>query len=663
MALGRPFVLVWLFSPHARYTMPSTSSSSVTTRWTLIDYHLVLLIPLSVLTHLYFAPFTKVEESFNIQALHDWLFHGVFNLDQWDHVQFPGAVPRSFIPSLILAVGSYPILLLAKVLGWTVDSSDVQFVVRGVLGLTWSIGTIFFVERMSKGTSKYISSSPAVIRRTLILFTATQFHLPFWSSRTTPNGLAFPGVLISLGLILPRGLSNERKHITGVSLLTFLTVVYRLELVFLLGACGLYLIHSRFTSYRTEFDPHPVESVAKLAGTVQATATLSAAATVLLDTHMWQVQDTWIIPEVEAIKFNVLEGKSSEWGTSPWHYYMSSSIPKMVIGVVPFAAIGCILALHSIVVSRRKFAPRKSIPRTTRYNDVKLAAEQKDTVPTFALLFLPLVHITALSQLAHKEWRFISYVVPVLNLLAATAVGQIWSGSVSSSVKRFALWASLLITITLNVMSSIVSLTASHLNYPGGQALKDLQDEQQHISDAVPIHVHISTLPAMTGVTLFQSKYLPGRRDDSFGLPNLPSVLPPTTHSPPTWIYNKTEGLALDDASVWSQYTHLLSEDVECEVPTGRGPGQGLFKPIMRAKREFDGIAVAMSSSRNIAKEKQPAVGEKVLFRIPLLASVSVTNNVDGQPQVHVDVDALVIRRRVTLTWKTRAVVGVCGRR
>lgn len=629
------------------------SSSSTTTRWTLVDYHLVLLIPLSVFAHLYYAPLTKVEESFNMQALHDWLFNGVSNLAEWDHVRFPGAVPRSFIPSLILAAGSYPILLLAKAIGWTVDSSDVQLLLRGVLGLTWSMGTIFFIERLSQGTSKYTSSSSAVIRRTLILFTATQFHLPFWSSRTTPNGLAFPGVVISLGLILPRGLSHERSHLMGVSLLTFLTVVYRLELVVLLGGCGLYLIHSRFTSYRTEFDPHPIESAAKLLGTVQMTATLSAAASVLLDTHMWQVRDTWMIPELEAIKFNVVEGKSSEWGTSPWHYYLSSSIPKMLSGVIPFMAIGVVLAFHSLIVSRRNFAPRKSIPRTIRYNDATLAAQQSGTVPPFGLVFLAIVHVTALSQLAHKEWRFISYVVPLLNLLAATAAGQLWSSSASSTVRRFLIWAGLLLTIALNTLMSIVSLTASHLNYPGGQALLKLQD--QHHSDDMHghVHLHISTLPAMTGVTLFQSKYLPKRRQDAFGMSSLPGVLPlsATSESTPNWIYDKTEGLTLNDVDVWSQYTHLLSEDVECRhVPVP------VFKPIMPAQREFSGVGVSIRGS----DFRKQSLGEKVLVRIPFVGRVSVTAN--DQPQMHVDVDLLAVRRRVTVTWKTRAVVGVCGR-
>jgi alpha-1,6-mannosyltransferase len=81
------------------------------------SWHLAAFIfPSLVLLHLWISPFTKVEESFNIQATHDILTHGVpaenahlkFKL-QYDHMTFPGAVPRTFLGALVLSGIAQPI--------------------------------------------------------------------------------------------------------------------------------------------------------------------------------------------------------------------------------------------------------------------------------------------------------------------------------------------------------------------------------------------------------------------------------------------------------------------------------------------------------------------------------------------------------------------------
>lgn len=65
--------------------------------------------------HLFVSPYTKVEESFHVQAVHDLVTYGVpvsgigdssageYLREHYDHFQFPGAVPRTFVGDVVLA--------------------------------------------------------------------------------------------------------------------------------------------------------------------------------------------------------------------------------------------------------------------------------------------------------------------------------------------------------------------------------------------------------------------------------------------------------------------------------------------------------------------------------------------------------------------------------
>uniref|UniRef100_A0A915EF03 RNA helicase n=1 Tax=Ditylenchus dipsaci TaxID=166011 RepID=A0A915EF03_9BILA len=69
------------------------------------------LLVLVLMIHMIMCPFTKVEESFNVQAIHDILYHRA-NLTSYDHLEFPGVVSRTFVGPLLVSSVLTPILPL-----------------------------------------------------------------------------------------------------------------------------------------------------------------------------------------------------------------------------------------------------------------------------------------------------------------------------------------------------------------------------------------------------------------------------------------------------------------------------------------------------------------------------------------------------------------------
>jgi alpha-1,6-mannosyltransferase len=109
--------LLYYYDEHVSPIKVACHSGLITEMASLGSVLVGLIIPLSILVHLIFAPYTKVEESFNIQAIHDITAYGIpipqnstFLAQHYDHVAFPGAVPRTFVGALFLALLSSPVL-------------------------------------------------------------------------------------------------------------------------------------------------------------------------------------------------------------------------------------------------------------------------------------------------------------------------------------------------------------------------------------------------------------------------------------------------------------------------------------------------------------------------------------------------------------------------
>lgn len=115
--------------------------------------------------------------------------------------------------------------------------------------------------------------------------------------------------------------------------------------------------------------------------------------TVLIDSFFWQ-EATW--PELEVLFFNTYENRSSEWGTSPWHWYFSSALVKILTGQILLFVCGIISNSKKLVI------------------DVRISH----------ILFPTLSFIVLYSFLPHKELRFLFPVLPGINILAAIGLSK-----------------------------------------------------------------------------------------------------------------------------------------------------------------------------------------------------------------------------------------------
>lgn len=445
--------------------------------------------------------------------------------------------------------------------------------------------------------------SSRIARRFFLVISSVQFHPLFWAGRTTPNGLALPIVITGLALVFARSAKAEvpwRTRLAGLALLTVSAVISRLEIAGIVAPAAVWIALIR------QGAPPPTASQSKQAAIPSSGGLLASAVNVSItgllagiiallvsvpiDTYFWD--RPWRIwnpltssghsngqgiawPELEAILFNVVEGKSAEWGVSPWHGYLTQHLPKLLsIPVVIFAAIGT---------------------ATAAMNTHRTAA------PLQGMAAVCCAHIALLSRLGHKETRFISYLAPLINIAASIGAARLWQyrgdrtfGKASNLLARLVVLALVAVIATLTA----VSLIASAGNYPGGEAMARLHAlrGQQNAT------VHIDVLPAMTGVSLFQSVLHNARTPPgAFGLASLPSVLgrEPRTDRRPDWVYDKTENLFDKDAAQRQPFdppvdsvTHILSDDPHCHRPD-------LFVPMRNASdgtpyvfAEFAGIQV-----------------------------------------------------------------------
>lgn len=391
-------------------------------------------------------------------------------------------MPRTFTGALLLAGVARPFESLLS----TPDHT--QTLVRAILGLANAIALVSLRGAVDTAYGKTAG-------RWFILLQACQFHVNFYASRTLPNMFAFAITTIALrNLVLAKAVASRtarsaKRRRLALYLLTLAGVIFRSEVAILLAMETATLVLQQRASLTKEVIP------AGMAG-----AAIGLITTVSVDSFFWQQFPLW--PEWVGFYYNTILGRSSDWGTSPFAFYFTNSLPRLLLNP---ATILCI----------------------------PLALGVKATQKTSQDIMSPhIAFIAAYSLLPHKEWRFIIYSIPAFTVVASAGASWIWTRRSKTLLYRIASLALVALTL-ISFIASFGLLYISSLNYPGGAALQRL-----HSLDKSPAKsVYLSNLACQTGVTRFLQ-----------------------TQS--TWLYDKTENKTqLLDPLFWQRFDYVLAED------------------------------------------------------------------------------------------------------
>lgn len=432
--------------------------------------------------YLLLAPYTKVEESFNMQAIHDMLNYGVLPrsvLQNYDHISFPGVVPRTFIgsaaiASIVKSIDYFYTLFSGSSLVADTEFGqlNVQILVRAVLGVANILGLVSMrrsVDRISFADRKKSVKGVTGFFFTLLLI--SQFHLNFYNTRTLPNFVALPLVTYGLSKIIG-------GDMTGLTWLAFTGIVFRLEIGVFAGVIA--LVSSLGFGQSSIFS----NVFLLVAGFIVGLALTSS-----VDSYFW---DRWLIPEFESFKFNIVNGKSVNWGVEPYGAYFSKYMlnffrpPHVLI----LAAVGLLND------------PADDGKPTKFTEDNKIVITHPARHSLRILFFASVIFVANMSIQPHKEWRFIVYIVPVVTLVAANGLANLWSKRSKLIGHKFLLLI-LFGSYVLSFGFSIFMAYISSFNYPGGNAIGFLNSylDQHPPENAIVVHMDVPS--CMTGVSKF----------------------------------------------------------------------------------------------------------------------------------------------------------------
>lgn len=448
-----------------------------------LQFVLQIVIIASIVGHLLMSPYTKVEESFNLQAIHDMLNYGISPdaIGNYDHIKFPGVVPRTFIGSLLISSIATPIIQLAHWLGIDLksgDQTDLQLLIRMIIGL---INGLLLIKIGSALTSiDFISrknKNPLALSCAYLFLLASQFHIFYYSSRTLPNFMALPFVNYGVSKLLT-------GDVTGLAWLSFTGIVFRLE-VGVFGVVIAVVSSVVFSQSDMLISDMLINLLMLTVGTV-----IGAVLSVLIDSYFW---GKLMIPELQSLRYNVIEGKSANWGTDPFMAYFEKYIPQLFNPpvVLILAGLGFMIDLADDLSADK---------RDTNTTTKQVISRPKDYLRI--LVVSCVVYMFIMSIQPHKEWRFIIYTIPIITLCAGNGlvILDMPRNVGCSTVLKVFKWAFMCLTVVTWIRSVVLGYISSY-NYPGGEAVKIVNDLVINSLERTVIHLDVAT--CMTGASRF----------------------------------------------------------------------------------------------------------------------------------------------------------------
>lgn len=407
-----------------------------------------------------------------MQATHDLL--QCLPLGSFDHLEFPGVVPRTFLGAFVVSVVVLPLhYLLTALLGVTKMVS--QYLIRIVLGTLLWASFVYFASALNRkfGHTRGIGDK-------FLYLSALQFHVPFYMSRTLPNTFALAGCLAAYASWL------DHNPVRCLCIMAFFMITFRCDILVILAPLTLQMLIAKEISFFNTL----TQGI--------RTAAYTLVLTTAVDSFFWQ---RWVWPEGIVLFYNTVENNSSNWGVMQWHWYVTSALPRALNVSAAFAIFG--LAKTFFMTSFRL---------------------DRDSLVICYYAIPAISSICLYSFLPHKELRFIFPALPLLTAVGAKGwdtlcdvrgkqgTGGPKSGDTLINVLAKALRMALL---TLGGCFFLVFLLPSIYNYPGGMALSKFHRNYARRAakmcsasdtcavDGRTFNVHIDAGAAMTGVTRF----------------------------------------------------------------------------------------------------------------------------------------------------------------